>query len=52
MGTRAADRMTLRVAASLSLKRLVDDNIIYRTKQGSYAYSAPLFGDFLRREHG
>jgi hypothetical protein len=72
---RAADQLTLRVAASLggesftvadlnavltarnananaqSLKRLVDDNIIFRTKQGIYAYTAPLFGDFLRRVH-
>jgi hypothetical protein len=38
-------------ANAQSLKRLVDDNIVYRTKQGVYAYTAPLFGDFLRREH-
>jgi AAA ATPase domain len=72
---RAADQLTLRVAASLggetftvaglnaaltsrnvnanaqSLKRLLDASIVYRVKQGMYAYTAPLFGDFLRRQH-
>jgi len=38
-------------ANAQSLRRLVDDNIIYRVRQGTYAYTAPLFGDFLRREH-
>ena len=38
-------------ANAQSVKRLVDDNIVYRTKQGTYAYTAPLFGDFLRRQH-
>ena len=38
-------------ANAQSLKRLLDASIIYRVKQGAYAYTAPLFGDFLRREH-
>jgi hypothetical protein len=38
-------------ANAQSLKRLLDASIVYRVKQGAYAYTAPLFGDFLRREH-
>ncbi len=38
-------------ANAQSLKRLVDGNIVYRVRQGAYGYTAPLFGDFLRREH-
>jgi len=38
-------------ANAQSLKRLVDGNIVYRVSQGVYGYTAPLFGDFLRREH-
>jgi hypothetical protein len=38
-------------ANAQSLKRLLDASIVYRVKQGVYAYTAPLFGDFLRREH-
>ncbi len=38
-------------ANAQSVKRLLDASIVYRVKQGSYAYTAPLFGDFLRREH-
>ncbi|HEY2142054.1 MAG TPA: ATP-binding protein [Solirubrobacteraceae bacterium] len=70
-----ADRMTLRVAASLggeqfeisalasqlenrkanatqqSVNRLLKGNHVYRVSQGTYAYTAPLFGDFLRRKY-
>ncbi|HEX4804623.1 MAG TPA: ATP-binding protein [Conexibacter sp.] len=38
-------------ANAQSLKRLTDASIVYRIKQGKYGYTAPLFGDFLRREH-
>jgi hypothetical protein len=38
-------------ANAQSLKRLTDASIVYRVKQGRYGYTAPLFGDFLRREH-
>lgn len=38
-------------ALSVSLSRLIADNLIYRDEHGVYAYTAPLFGDFLRRRH-
>jgi len=38
-------------ANAQSLKRLLDASIVYRVKQGTYAYTAPLFGDFLRRQY-
>jgi AAA ATPase domain len=38
-------------ANAQSLNRLVNDNVLYRDKYGVYAYTAPLFGDFLRRAH-
>lgn len=38
-------------ANAQSLNRLVTDNVLFRDKQGIYAYTAPLFGDFLRRRH-
>ncbi|HXE45326.1 MAG TPA: ATP-binding protein [Conexibacter sp.] len=38
-------------AIAQSLKRLADASIVYRIKHGRYGYTAPLFGDFLRREH-
>jgi len=38
-------------ATSVSLNRLVGDNLVYRDEQGVYAYTAPLFGDFMRRRH-
>jgi hypothetical protein len=30
---------------------LIADNLLYRDDHGVYAYTAPLFGDFLRRRH-
>jgi AAA ATPase-like protein len=75
MDATAADRLTLRVAASLggerfeiarlserfntrkpnatqqSVNRIFKSNHIYRVSQGVYAYTAPLFGDFIRRKH-
>jgi hypothetical protein len=38
-------------ALAQSLTRLIADNIIYRDDHGVYAYTAPMFGDFLRRCH-
>lgn len=38
-------------ANAQSLNRLVNDNVVYRDQHGVYAYTAPLFGDFLRRRH-
>lgn len=38
-------------ALSVSLSRLIADNLVYRDEHGVYAYTAPLFGDFLRRRH-
>ncbi|MGH2879858.1 MAG: hypothetical protein ACRDK4_09675 [Solirubrobacteraceae bacterium] len=38
-------------ALSVSLSRLISDNLVYRDQQGVYAYTAPLFGDFVRRRH-
>jgi AAA ATPase domain len=38
-------------ANAQSLNRLVEANAIYRRSYGLYAYTAPLFGDFLRRAH-
>ena len=38
-------------AIAQSLNRLVADNLLYRDDHGVYAYTAPLFGDFLRRRH-
>lgn len=38
-------------ALSVSLNRLIADNLVYRDQQGVYAYTAPLFGDFVRRAH-
>jgi hypothetical protein len=35
----------------MSLNRLIGDNLIYRIRYGEYRYTAPLFGDFLRRKH-
>jgi hypothetical protein len=34
-----------------SLIRLISDNLIYRDDHGVYAYTAPMFGDFMRRRH-
>lgn len=45
----AASRSTGALAQSLT--RLIADNLIYRDDHGIYAYTAPLFGDFLRRRH-
>lgn len=38
-------------ATQQSVNRLLQGNQIYRVRQGEYAYTAPLFGDFLRRKH-
>ena len=38
-------------AIAQSLARLIDDNILYRDDHGVYAYTAPMFGDFMRRRH-
>jgi hypothetical protein len=38
-------------AVQMSLNRLISDNLIYRIRHGEYGYTAPLFGDFLRRKH-
>ena len=38
-------------ALAQSLSRLIADNLIYRDDHGIYAYTAPLFGDFMRRRH-
>jgi hypothetical protein len=38
-------------AVQQSLNRLAQHNLIYRVRYGEYAYTAPLFGDFLRRRH-
>jgi hypothetical protein len=38
-------------ALSQSLIRLIADNLVYREDHGVYAYTAPMFGDFMRRRH-
>ncbi len=38
-------------ATQQSVNRLLKSNHIYRVSQGVYAYTAPLFGDFLRRKY-
>lgn len=38
-------------AIQMSLNRLIGDNLIYRIRQGEYGYTAPLFGEYLRRKH-
>jgi hypothetical protein len=38
-------------ALAVSLNRLIADNLVYRDDHGVYAYTAPLFGDFMRRRH-
>jgi hypothetical protein len=38
-------------AMSMSLTRLIKDNLIYRDDFGIYAYTIPRFGDFVRRCH-
>lgn len=38
-------------ATQQSVNRLLQKNLIYRFEQGVYAYTAPLFGEFLRRKH-
>jgi hypothetical protein len=47
------DAATQRTSGAIaqSLGRLIADNLIYRDDHGVYAYTAPLFGDFLRRRH-
>jgi hypothetical protein len=38
-------------ATQQSVSRLLNSNHIYRVSQGLYAYTAPLFGDFVRRKY-
>ncbi len=38
-------------AVDQSLRRLIADNLVYRDDHGVYAYTAPVFGDFMRRSH-
>lgn len=38
-------------ATQQSVNRLLKSNHVYRVSQGVYAYTAPLFGDFLRRRY-
>jgi len=38
-------------AVDQSLRRLVLDNLLYRDDHGVYAYTAPVFGEYLRRSH-
>ena len=38
-------------ATQQSVNRLLKSNHVYRVRQGVYAYTAPLFGDFLRRRY-
>ena len=38
-------------ALAQSLIRLIADNLIYRDDHGVYAYTAPMFGDFMCRRH-
>ncbi|HYM44943.1 MAG TPA: ATP-binding protein [Solirubrobacteraceae bacterium] len=38
-------------ATQQSINRLLKGNHVYRMSQGIYAYTAPLFGDFLRRKY-
>lgn len=50
---RLADQFQSRNANAVqqSVNRLLKSNHIYRVSQGVYAYTAPLFGDFLRRKY-
>jgi type II secretory pathway predicted ATPase ExeA len=34
-----------------SVNRLLQGNLLYRVQQGVYAYTAPMFGDFVRRKY-
>jgi hypothetical protein len=47
------DAATTRSTGALaqSLTRLIADDLVYRDDHGVYAYTAPLFGDFMRRRH-
>jgi type II secretory pathway predicted ATPase ExeA len=47
------DRATKRTSGAIaqSLNRLIADNLLFRDDHGVYAYTAPLFGDFMRRRH-
>jgi hypothetical protein len=38
-------------AIQQSVNRLLKSNHVYRVSQGVYAYTAPLFGDFVRRKY-
>jgi hypothetical protein len=38
-------------ATQQSVNRLLKSNHVYRVSQGVYAYTAPLFGDFVRRAY-
>lgn len=47
------DAATKRSSGALaqSLFRLIADNLVYRCDHGVYAYTAPMFGEFMRRRH-
>jgi hypothetical protein len=34
-----------------SINRLIQDNLVFRVRYGEVAYTAPMFGDYLRRKH-
>jgi hypothetical protein len=38
-------------ATQQSVNRLLKSNHVYRVSRGVYAYTAPLFGDFVRRKY-
>ena len=38
-------------ATQQSENRLLKSNHVFRVSQGLYAYTAPLFGDFVRRKY-
>jgi hypothetical protein len=38
-----------KAAVRTKLNRLIGDNLIYSIRYGEYGYTAPLFGDYLRR---
>jgi hypothetical protein len=40
-----------RQATQQSLNRLLKANLVYQVTQGTWAYTAPMFGDYLRRKH-
>jgi hypothetical protein len=49
---RLAEEITSRTqnANQQSVNRLLQNNLVYRVRQGVYAYTAPMFGDYVRRK--